>query len=93
MLQINVIREKAEEAEAIVKNITTEIQRLDTAKRNLTTTIQTIERWEMLSAVSEMLSTKPHAQRVPIGSCVTCCPPDDTGICLKLSPCVMRISR
>lgn len=49
MLQINVIREKAAEAEAIVKAITTDVQRLDTAKRNLTSTIQTLERWEMLS--------------------------------------------
>ena len=50
MLQINVIREKAAEAEAIVKGITGDIQRLDVAKRNLTGAIQTLERWEMLSA-------------------------------------------
>lgn len=49
MLQINVIREKAAEAEAIVKNITTDVQRLDVAKRNLTGAIQTLERWAMLS--------------------------------------------
>lgn len=49
MLQINVIREKAAEAEAIVKGITSDIQRLDVAKSNLTTTIQTLERWAMLS--------------------------------------------
>lgn len=49
MLQINVIREKAAEAEAIVRAITSNIQRLDVAKRNLTGTIQTIERWGMLS--------------------------------------------
>ena len=48
MLQINVIREKAAEAEAIVKNITTDVQRLDVAKRNLTSSIQMLERWEML---------------------------------------------
>ncbi|KAJ9094179.1 hypothetical protein QFC19_008030 [Naganishia cerealis] len=34
--QINIIREKASESEAIVKNITSDIQRLDVAKRNLT---------------------------------------------------------
>ena len=50
MEQINVIREKAAEAEAIVKAITGDIQRLDVAKRNLTGAIQTLERWEMLSA-------------------------------------------
>ena len=48
MLQINVIQEKAAEAEAIVKSITSDIQRLDIAKRNLTGAIQTIERWGML---------------------------------------------
>jgi hypothetical protein len=49
MLQINVIREKATEAEVIVKGITQDIQRLDVAKRNLTGAIQTAERWGMLS--------------------------------------------
>ena len=49
MLQINVIREKAAEAEAIVKAITSDIQRLDVAKKNLTGAIQMIERWGMLS--------------------------------------------
>lgn len=49
MLQINVIREKATEAEVIVKGITQDIQRLDVAKRNLTGSIQTAERWGMLS--------------------------------------------
>lgn len=52
MLQINVIREKAAEAEAIVKAITSDIQRLDIAKRNLTSAIQTMERWEMISMCS-----------------------------------------
>lgn len=51
MLQINIIREKAAEAEAIVKNITTDVQRLDIAKRNLTGAIQTLERWGMLSEI------------------------------------------
>jgi hypothetical protein len=49
MLQVNVIREKAAEAEAIVKSITTDIQRLGVAKRNLTGAIQTLDRWDMLS--------------------------------------------
>ncbi|EIW70404.1 hypothetical protein TREMEDRAFT_68035 [Tremella mesenterica DSM 1558] len=62
LLQINTIREKAAEAEAIVKAITGDIQRLDVAKRNLTGTIQTIERWEMLKQahqqLQELLPTK-----------------------------------
>jgi hypothetical protein len=52
MLQINTIREKAAEAEAIVKGITSDIQSLDVAKRNLTGAVQTIERWGMLSKSS-----------------------------------------
>ncbi|GFZ43857.1 hypothetical protein JCM24511_01577 [Saitozyma sp. JCM 24511] len=55
MLQINVIREKAAEAEAIVKNITTDVQRLDVAKRNLTGAIQTLERWAMLKQAHQQL--------------------------------------
>ena len=54
MQQINIIREKAAEAEAIVKAITGDIQRLDTAKRNLTGAILTLERWGMLSGYSAM---------------------------------------
>ncbi|WVQ72512.1 hypothetical protein IAR50_002069 [Cryptococcus sp. DSM 104548] len=56
MLQINVIREKAAEAEAIVKGITSDIQRLDVAKSNLTTAIQMLERWGMLKQSHEQLS-------------------------------------
>lgn len=52
MQQINAIREKAAEAEAIVKSITQDVQRLDVAKRNLTRTMQTLERWSMLSTSS-----------------------------------------
>jgi hypothetical protein len=46
--QINIIREKAAEAEAIVKNITSDIQRLDIAKRNLTGAITAVKRWNMM---------------------------------------------
>ena len=60
MLQINVIREKATEAEVIVKGITQDIQRLDVAKRNLTGAIQTAERWGMLS---ECLVSHLHFNR------------------------------
>jgi hypothetical protein len=46
--QINIIREKASEAEAIVKHITSDIQRLDVAKRNLTGAITAVKRWNMM---------------------------------------------
>lgn len=58
MLQINVIREKAAEAEAIVMAITTDVQKLDIAKRNLTGAIQTLERWEMLSELIPALCSE-----------------------------------
>ena len=58
MLQINVIREKAAEAEAIVKSITTDVQRLDVAKRNLTSSIQTLERWDMLRELAAISSDR-----------------------------------
>ncbi|WVQ99621.1 hypothetical protein IAU59_006758 [Kwoniella sp. CBS 9459] len=64
MLQINVIREKAAEAEAIVKTITSDIQKLDTAKTNLTEAIQTLERWGMLRhahrQLEDLLPTKRY---------------------------------
>lgn len=53
--QINIIREKASEAEAIVKNITSDIQRLDVAKRNLTTAITAVKRWNMMLQASQQL--------------------------------------
>ncbi|WVF71249.1 hypothetical protein IAT40_006051 [Kwoniella sp. CBS 6097] len=63
MLQINVIREKAAEAEAIVKTITSDIQKLDTAKSNLTGAIQTLERWGMLRHAHRQLQDLLPTQR------------------------------
>ncbi|KAK8864473.1 hypothetical protein IAR55_001723 [Kwoniella newhampshirensis] len=64
MTQINVIREKAAEAEAIVKTITSDIQRLDVAKSNLTGAIQMLERWGMLRhahrQMRELLPTRRY---------------------------------
>ncbi|GMK57881.1 hypothetical protein CspeluHIS016_0407150 [Cutaneotrichosporon spelunceum] len=64
MQQINAIREKAAEAEAIVKSITQDVQRLDVAKRNLTRTMQTLERWSMLKhahqQLKELIPTKRY---------------------------------
>ncbi|WWC89216.1 uncharacterized protein L201_004134 [Kwoniella dendrophila CBS 6074] len=75
MLQINVIREKAAEAEAIVKTITTDIQRLDTAKTNLTSAIQMLERWGMLknahNQLKELLPTKRYKDMSQALSAVT----------------------
>lgn len=65
MEQINVIREKAAEAEAIVKAITGDIQRLDVAKRNLTGAIQTLERWAMLSTCTSAEGARYAGQLMP----------------------------
>jgi len=42
------IREKATESEAIVRNITKEIQMLDAAKKNLTLSMTALKRFQML---------------------------------------------
>lgn len=42
------IREKATESEAVVRNITKDIQLLDTAKRNLILSMTTLKRLQML---------------------------------------------
>ncbi|KAH7107994.1 Vps53-like protein [Auriculariales sp. MPI-PUGE-AT-0066] len=46
--QMNRIREKATESEAIVRDITKDIQVLDLAKRNLVTSMTTLKRFQML---------------------------------------------
>ncbi|KAG8906708.1 Vacuolar protein sorting-associated protein 53 [Tulasnella sp. 403] len=46
--QMNRIREKATESEAIVQNITREIQVLDLAKKNLVTSVTALKRLQML---------------------------------------------
>jgi vacuolar protein sorting-associated protein 53 len=42
------IREKATESEAVVRNITKEIQALDTAKKHLILSMTTLKRLQML---------------------------------------------
>jgi hypothetical protein len=49
---VNEIKEKASEAEAIVTTITKDIQRLDLAKRNMTTAVVALRRWNMLREFS-----------------------------------------
>lgn len=46
------IREKATESEAVVRNITKEIQVLDLAKKNLIQSMTTLKRLQMLGAQS-----------------------------------------
>jgi hypothetical protein len=50
LTQMIQIREKATESEAIVRNITKEIQMLDTAKKNLTLSMTALKRFQMLGA-------------------------------------------
>lgn len=44
------IREKATESEAVVRNITRDIQALDLAKKNLILSMTTLKRLQMLGA-------------------------------------------
>ncbi|KAG9000397.1 Vacuolar protein sorting-associated protein 53 [Tulasnella sp. JGI-2019a] len=64
--QMNRIREKATESEAIVQSITKEIQVLDLAKRNLTSSITTLRRLQMLanavSQLEEIAGSKRYSQ-------------------------------
>lgn len=46
--QMSRIREKATESEAVVRNITKDIQVLDTAKKNLILSMTTLKRLQML---------------------------------------------
>lgn len=71
MLQINVIREKAAEAEAIVKSITTDVQRLDVAKRNLTSSIQTLERWDMLRELNGLFVARTICPVLRLGGVIS----------------------
>lgn len=48
LAQMNRIREKATESEAIVQDITKEIQILDLGKKNLVTTITSLKRLQIL---------------------------------------------
>lgn len=51
MGQMSRIREKATESEAVVRNITKEIQVLDLAKKNLILSMTTLKRLQMLGAL------------------------------------------
>lgn len=53
--QITSIRERSREAETVVRSITEDIQRLDVAKSNLTRTMITVERWQMVVEATSQL--------------------------------------
>ena len=56
------IREKATESEAVVRNITKEIQVLDLAKKNLMLSMTTLKRLQMLGKCSSFETLCPtHA--------------------------------
>ena len=57
------IREKATESEAVVRNITKEIQVLDLAKRNLIQSMTTLKRLQMLGASVTRLNTARSYER------------------------------
>lgn len=61
------IREKASESEAVVCDITKDIQVLDLAKKNLTTSMTTLKRLQMLgynlsSLLALLIDPCPHSQ-------------------------------
>lgn len=56
MGQMSRIREQATESEAVVRDITKDIQRLDLAKRNLTTCVTTFKRLQMLGKLNQQVS-------------------------------------
>jgi hypothetical protein len=66
--QMSLIREKATESEAIVRNITRDIQVLDLGKDNLVRSMTMLKRLQMLGALSPLLQRnsqgyRPHLQR------------------------------
>ena len=57
MSQMSRIREQATESEAVVRNITKDIQRLDLAKKNLMTSMTFLKRLQMLGKLIRCVST------------------------------------
>ena len=56
MTQMSRIREQATESEAVVRDITKDIQTLDLAKKNLTTSMTFLKRLQMLGESARSLS-------------------------------------
>ncbi|KAI6131588.1 Vps53-like protein [Pisolithus croceorrhizus] len=61
--QMSRIREKASESEAVVRNITKDIQNLDLAKKNLTTSMTTLKRLQMLGNALTQLEDQVREKR------------------------------
>lgn len=61
--QMSRIREKASESEAVVRNITKDIQNLDLAKKNLTTSMTTLKRLQMLGNALTQLEDQMREKR------------------------------
>ncbi|KAI6040208.1 Vps53-like protein [Pisolithus marmoratus] len=61
--QMSRIREKASESEAVVRNITKDIQNLDLAKKNLTTSMTTLKRLQMLGNALTQLKDQVTEKR------------------------------
>jgi hypothetical protein len=55
---MSLIREKATESEAVVRNITKDIQVLDTAKKNLILSMTTLKRLQMLGSIPRLFWLK-----------------------------------
>ncbi|EJD03009.1 uncharacterized protein FOMMEDRAFT_108090 [Fomitiporia mediterranea MF3/22] len=66
MSQMSRIREQATESEAVVRNITKDIQLLDLAKKNLTMSMTTLKRLQMLanalSQLEELIKEKKYVE-------------------------------
>lgn len=60
------IREKATESEAIVRNITKDIQVLDLAKKNLILSMTTLKRMQMLGTCSTPFTTSGMFKRISV---------------------------
>ncbi|PPQ72073.1 hypothetical protein CVT26_006708 [Gymnopilus dilepis] len=66
LLQMSLIREKATESEAVVRNITKDIQVLDLAKKNLITSMTVMKRLQMLvnaiTQLEELMQEKQYKE-------------------------------
>jgi hypothetical protein len=64
------IREKATESEAVVRNITKDIQVLDLAKKNLILSMTTLKRLQMLGASLEFFLVGLLSEMALVSQCL-----------------------
>jgi vacuolar protein sorting-associated protein 53 len=62
--QMSLIREKASESEAIVRNITSDIQVLDLAKKNIILSMTTLKRLQMLGMIPHFVAWEIAGDRI-----------------------------